>query len=99
MLLLWKVVVAGAGREGPAIIVLCNSMFCSREGFCCAGKESLAALEFCLPGLGVVFLLDPGLDLRLLLGLALLVAPAPGCLPTLMAMPSALCGCGAAKLD
>lgn len=36
-------------------------------------------VPFCLPGLGVAdFLLEAGLDLRLLLGLALLPCPAGG---------------------
>lgn len=40
-------------------------------------------VPFCLPGLGVADLrLDAGLDLRLLLGLALLPCP-PGCLSCL----------------
>lgn len=100
MELFWKLVVTGVAKEeGLAIIFLCSSMFCKRDGFCWVVNDNLAAFEFCLPGLGVVFLLDPGLDLRLLLGLALFVPPALVCLPELMTTPSNLCDCEAVKLD
>lgn len=51
-------------------------------------------VPFCLPGLGVADLrLEAGLDLRLLLGLALLPCP-PGCLSCLAPAPPAPVGKG-----
>lgn len=70
-----------ARGAGLTSTFLGNSTFCNRAVFVWEARVSLGAFEFCLPGLGVVFLLEPGLDLRLLLGLARFVAPELDCFP------------------
>lgn len=76
-----------------------NFTFCNRVVFVWEVRVSLGVFEFCFLGFGVVFLLELGLDLRLLFGFVRFVVLVLDCFSEFIIIEFNLWVCGVVKLE